>query len=86
MSALAANHEPHPTSLGERIAQARRGKGWTAQMLAQRVYVATRTIQRYEAGTRDPLEEILLRIARETGVDANWLIGGTPTAELEAFE
>ncbi|MFH9761299.1 helix-turn-helix transcriptional regulator [Streptomyces anulatus] len=50
--------------LGQRIAHHRRTAGLSQEQLADRVGVERRTIQRYEAGSRDPRYTDLLLIAR----------------------
>ncbi|WP_126931532.1 helix-turn-helix transcriptional regulator [Streptomyces sp. NP10] len=49
--------------LGQRIAQHRRKAGLSQEQLADRIGVERRTIQRYEAGSRDPRFTDLLLIA-----------------------
>ncbi|WP_405611444.1 helix-turn-helix domain-containing protein [Streptomyces sp. NBC_01508] len=59
--------------LGQRIAAARRAAGLSQETLGHRIGVERRTIQRYEAGARDPRYSDLLLIARALD---------TPLAEL----
>ena len=54
--------------LGQRVGAARRAAGLSQDQLADRVGVERRTIQRYEAGERDPRYTDLLLIARAIGV------------------
>ncbi|WP_318196924.1 helix-turn-helix transcriptional regulator [Streptomyces sp. MCL20-2] len=53
--------------LGQRIAHHRRNAGLSQEQLADRVGVERRTIQRYEAGSRDPRFTDLLLIAAALG-------------------
>lgn len=54
--------------LGQRIANARREAGVSQEALAHYVGVERRSIQRYEAGVRDPGFSDLLLIARFVGI------------------
>lgn len=54
--------------LGQRIAAARREAGVSQEALAHHIGVERRSIQRYEAGVRDPGYSDLLLIARVVGV------------------
>lgn len=59
--------------LGQRIASSRREAGVSQEALAHHIGVERRSIQRYEAGVRDPGYSDLLLIAR---------VLDTPLAEL----
>ncbi|MBT2379043.1 helix-turn-helix transcriptional regulator [Streptomyces sp. ISL-111] len=53
--------------LGQRIAHHRRTAALSQEQLADRIGVERRTIQRYEAGSRDPRYTDILLIARALG-------------------
>ncbi|QQZ56843.1 helix-turn-helix transcriptional regulator [Streptomyces microflavus] len=53
--------------LGIRIAEARRAAGLSQEQLGDLVGVERRTIQRYEAGSRDPRYTDLLLLAHALG-------------------
>ncbi|MGW4028269.1 helix-turn-helix domain-containing protein [Streptomyces sp. NPDC004838] len=65
------------TRLGHRIATHRRAAGLSQDQLADRTGMERRSIQRYEAGSRDPRYTDLLLIARALDV---------PLAQLVADE
>lgn len=65
------------TTIGDRIRNARENKELDQGRLAARVDVATRTLQRWEKGEQVPDSNYLLRLARATGVRAEWLLLGT---------
>lgn len=58
--------------VGQRIQSARKAKGWTQKELADRLDLATGTVQQYELGKRSPSIDTLQAIARllSTSVDA----------------
>ncbi|MBL3808543.1 helix-turn-helix transcriptional regulator [Streptomyces sp. BRB081] len=73
---------PHPPwvldrrrALGCRIADHRRAAGLSQDQLADRVGVERRTIQRYEAGTRDPGYSDLVLIADALDAPLAKLVG-----------
>ena len=73
---------PHPPwvldrrrALGCRIADHRRAAGLSQDQLADRVGVERRTIQRYEAGTRDPGYSDLVLIADALDTPLAKLVG-----------
>ncbi|MFF9639371.1 helix-turn-helix transcriptional regulator [Streptomyces bacillaris] len=60
--------------LGVRIAEARRAAALSQEQLGDLVGVERRTIQRYEAGTRDPRYTDLLLIAHALGAPLSDLV------------
>lgn len=62
-------------TLGERIKQARKNKGFTQKTLGDLVGVVTGTIQQYELGKRQPRDEQLQRIASVLDVSVGYLQG-----------
>ncbi|WP_326700189.1 helix-turn-helix domain-containing protein [Streptomyces sp. NBC_01754] len=55
--------------LGQRLGDTRRAAGMSQEHLGDLIGVERRTIQRYEAGTRDPRYTDLLLLANALGVD-----------------
>ncbi|WP_228181361.1 helix-turn-helix domain-containing protein [Streptomyces anulatus] len=62
--------------LGQRIAHHRRTAGLSQEELGDRIGVERRTIQRYEAGSRDPRYTDLLLVAAVLDVDLADLVRG----------
>ena len=58
-----------------KIAEARRAKGWTQQELAERMGTTQQTIQRYEAGSRNIKSSVLARLSEELDVTVTYLLG-----------
>ncbi|WP_327376184.1 helix-turn-helix domain-containing protein [Streptomyces sp. NBC_01216] len=56
------------TALGARIVELRRTAGLSQDQLADAIGMERRSIQRYEAGTRDPRFTDLVQIADALGV------------------
>ncbi|MFC7929188.1 helix-turn-helix domain-containing protein [Streptomyces cinereoruber] len=69
-------HQRH--ELGQNIAEQRRQAGLSQDRLAERIGMERRSIQRYEAGERDPTYGDLLLIADALGVDLERLMKRTP--------
>lgn len=63
-------------TIGERIKAARAQKRLTQKELADKLELATGTIQQYELSKRQPRLEQLQAIADALGVDINWLVNG----------
>lgn len=61
--------------LGLRISDLRAQREWSQDRLAERSGLERRSIQRYEAGTRDPQYSDLLLIAASFGVHVRDLLG-----------
>lgn len=62
--------------IGERIRTARENKELDQATLCRRIQIATRTLQRWEKGEQVPDSNYLLRLAKSTGVRAEWLLTG----------
>jgi repressor LexA len=63
-------------SIAQRIREARTRKEMDQARLAAKLDVATRTVQRWEAGQQVPDSNYLMRIAKVTGVTPHWLLTG----------
>ena len=63
-------------TLGERIVEARKGKGYTARQFARVLAMSESGLWLYEHDRRVPMEAVLQTIARETGVSFRWLNSG----------
>ncbi len=61
--------------VGKQIRKFRKERGLTQKELAERVNVATGTIQQYELGKREPKLAILQRVALALGVRIEDLVG-----------
>ncbi len=64
------------TTIGGRIRAARENKELDQSTLSEKVDVAMRTLQRWEKGEQVPDGDYLLRLAKYTGVRAEWLLTG----------
>jgi len=64
------------STIGERLRKARESKGLEQTTLAEKIDVATRTLQRWEKGDQIPDGISITKIARATGAQANWLLTG----------
>lgn len=62
-------------TLGERLAKARRLKGWNQTELAQNLGIGRRSISRYEDDIAVPSRAVLIAWAEVTGVPFGWLQG-----------
>ena len=62
-------------NIGERIQSARKQKGLTQKELAQKLGLATGTIQQYELNKRQPRMELLKEIASVLDVEVGYLLG-----------
>lgn len=67
-------------SIGERIKQARKRKGFTQKELADKVGINKNTICGYEAGHREPDALKINALSKALGVTGDWLLE-TPFAE-----
>lgn len=63
-------------SVGERIKQVRKSKGYTQQKFADALGLKQNTIATYEMDKTAPSERTLSDICDKFGVDANWLRTG----------
>jgi repressor LexA len=64
------------TTIGERLREARENKDMDQASLAGKAGIVTRTLQRWEKGEQVPDGVAITRLARATGVLANWLLTG----------
>jgi transcriptional regulator with XRE-family HTH domain len=61
------------SDIGRRIAELRDAKGWTQEVLAEHVKMATQNVARLEQGRSDFRVSTLVRISRVLGVDVGAL-------------
>ena len=64
------------STIGDRIRKGRENKEIDQGSLADKLDIATRTLQRCEKGEQVPGGDFLMQIARWTGVRPNWLLTG----------
>jgi len=64
------------TTLGDRIEQARRAKGFDLPQLARRIAVKSATLQNWESDRSEPRAEKLNRLAGLLDVPLIWLLSG----------
>jgi repressor LexA len=64
------------STIGERIRKARANKDIDQASLAEKVGIASRTLQRWEKGEQVPGSDFLLQIASSTGVRPDWILTG----------
>lgn len=64
------------TTIGERLREARETKELDQSVLADKIGVATRTLQRWEKGEQVPDGVAITRLAKATNVQPNWLLTG----------
>jgi repressor LexA len=64
------------STIGERLREARQNKMMDQGTLSEKIGVAARTVQRWEKGEQIPDGGAILRIARATNVQPNWLLTG----------
>ena len=63
--------------VGRRVREARIARGLTAEMLAERVDLATESLRHIEIGSSKPSLQALYRIASVLGVSMDYLTGRT---------
>lgn len=73
---------PMPMGYLDRLARLRKAKGFTQSTLAERLGVEQPTVQRWEAGKREPSLGQLFELARILDVEPGNLIGDTSAAPL----
>lgn len=77
-----AGHIPLAVGIGDRIAKARKEKGWSQAKLAQALNVGQSTVAQWENGTNEPPNDKVAKIAKLTGSDASFIaFGGKPSVE-----
>jgi repressor LexA len=64
------------TTIGERLRRAREQKELDQTGLAEKIGVVTRTLQRWEKSEQVPDAVSMMKIAKATNVQANWLLTG----------
>ena len=74
---------PQRIRRGERIKTARKYANLTQKQLAEKLGLATGTIQQYELGKRQPRLEVYDRMSDVLNVDFNWLMNGQTLEEYE---
>jgi repressor LexA len=76
------------STIAQRIKEARQLKQLDQAVLAAKIDIATRTVQRWEKGEQVPDSNYLMRIAKVTGVVAHWLLTGdgerVPSEQLKS--
>lgn len=65
--------------VGRRIRDARRRRGMTAEILSERVGLATDSLRHIEIAASYPSLQTLFRIAAVLGVSLDYITGRTPT-------
>ena len=71
-------------NLGSRIARLRKEKGITQQQLADRIYVADKTISSWESNRTEPNLEMIIKISEILEGSAGYLIyGDNPKNDIE---
>ena len=64
--------------IGERIEALRNEKGWTQEMLAEKLNIARNTLTKLEGGFRDFKSTEIISIAKTLGVSSDYLLGLSP--------
>ena len=62
---------------GQRIREARRFRGWTADFLAEKVGLATESLRHIENASSKPSLQTLFKIATELDVSLDYITGRT---------
>ncbi len=70
--------------IGRRIEDLRKGKGWTQEMLAEKLNVSRNTVTKLEGGFRDFKSTEIGDIARVLRVSTDFLLGLSPSMSLDA--
>jgi transcriptional regulator with XRE-family HTH domain len=68
--------------VGRRVADLRRGKGWTQDEFAERLEVSLKYVQRVEAGTENLTLGSLARLAGQLGVEVSALFVAAVKAKV----
>lgn len=69
--------------VGERLKRLRKSKGLKQKELAEIVYVSPSAVSQYENGRSQPSRETLEELARCFGVTVDYLLGYSPSPNLE---
>jgi transcriptional regulator with XRE-family HTH domain len=59
----------------QRLREMRIKRGYTQQYMADAIFVALRTYQCYETGTRRPSFDLLIRLADTLNISTDYLLG-----------
>ncbi len=70
-------------NMGEKIKSLRVENKLTQKQLAERIGLAISAISSYEAGTRYPSYESLVKLSRIFHVSTDYLLGITPTRNID---
>ncbi|WP_168735971.1 helix-turn-helix domain-containing protein [Cohnella fermenti] len=70
-------------SFGSRLRQARNGKQWTQNQVANKLGIDFTTISKYENDKSQPDNEVLRELAGIYEVSIDWLLTGEPKPEEE---
>ncbi|MCL2835300.1 MAG: helix-turn-helix domain-containing protein [Defluviitaleaceae bacterium] len=70
--------------IGKRIETLRKGKGWTQEILADKLNIARNTLTKLEGGFRDFKSTELLNIAKVLDVSTDYLLGLTEMSRADA--
>lgn len=62
---------------GQRIREARKIRGWTAEVLAEKVGLATESLRHIENASSKPSLQTLFKIATELNVSLDYITGRT---------
>lgn len=76
-------NERGDTMVGERLKRLRKSKGLKQKELAEIVYVSPSAVSQYENGRSQPSRETLEELARCFGVTVDYLLGYSPSPNLE---
>lgn len=69
---------PDSVTIGERIEELRKDKGWSQQQLAEKIYVSKSQISRIESGeTKNVSSEMIIAFAKVFNVSTDYLLGLT---------
>lgn len=66
------------TLTGQRIREARQYRGWTADVLAEKVGLAAESLRHIENASSKPSLQTLFKIATELDVSLDYITGRTP--------
>jgi len=68
-------------SIGKRIQTLRKRKGWSQEMLAEKLNISRNTLTKLEGGFRDFKTTEMLSIAKALGVSTDYLLGLEPACD-----
>ena len=72
------------SSIGQKIRQARQGKGMTVAKLAEAIGVTDRAVRHWEADLREPMFASVAAVAKATGYPLDHFIDEEDTGEAAA--